>query len=651
MELKEFEAGRYDDELIVIRNPNNGKQELFNEEQFEMVRFLKQNESQTLLALLLPNIGIAKKAHILLCMRVLAKLKRMQIIDHFAITGQRASSNTTTLELSAPKNRLEMRSLGGFAAVLLGLTEKTVAKFGPPGVLLFYFLLAVLSIVFFPFAAVEPSLAVQGVNYWRGLGIAYLAVSGSFVMRALAQGAFLKALGRDSRNPCFCFFFPFFAMDIDRDEVNLAGFRARLQMDFLGIFSPLAFSAVFTLAALLGWITIPTAFWGFAGSVFAALILLSPFFSFDLADGLHVFFHREDLNERIAIGLRHIFQAKGSLSRAMLYSLIATLVWLIVWFDSLRSFWEAIANQVVSDLFTPIQALDRVSATIVVTGLLAALFLPAGIFIGAFVRDRMGARRKRVVVKQNEVKSSLSFEERMNALERIPLFSYLNEQERLALLNEMNPAFYEHGKNLVRQGEMGSEFFVLVRGRANAFYQDVTGRSHNLADLQEGDAFGEIALIDDVPRTASINSDGGCIVLSLKKDGFDRFAQTLGSSDRVKAMIRLTSFFRRHPLFSKLSAKDQAQLIDTFRFETLLAGDEVPSQDDSFHVLYSGQVRVDSGDDAADTTLAPDDCFGYSNRLNVRYFAQSGTGILSIKRHEFHNLIWEKLVEKPELFV
>ena len=172
-----------------------------------------------------------------------------------------------------------------------------------------------------------------------------------------------------------------------------------------------------------------------------------------------------------------------------------------------------------------------------------------------------------------------------------------------------------------------------------------------LAGLGEGDAFGEIALIDDVPRTASIVSDGGCIVLILRKEGFDRFAESLGSPDRVKAMVRLTSFFRRHPLFSKLGALDQAQLIDSFRYQTVTAGEQIPEGDENFFVIYSGVVRVDTGGADVEATLESDDCFGYSNPLNARYIAVEGTGLLSVAKDEFYNLIWEKLLQKQELFV
>jgi signal-transduction protein with cAMP-binding, CBS, and nucleotidyltransferase domain len=286
---------------------------------------------------------------------------------------------------------------------------------------------------------------------------------------------------------------------------------------------------------------------------------------------------------------------------------------------------------------------------IAILGLLA--LFPVFFLAVHHFRQRVLRRNRRVVVEKDKVKDSLTFEERISALEKIPLFAYLNDQERLALLNEMQPAFYKHGAYLVHQGELGKEFFVLVKGYAHATFTDSHGRPMMLADLREGDAFGEIALIDDVPRTASIISEGGCIVLMLRKEGFDHFAETLGSPDRVKAMVRLTSFFRRHPLFSKLSARDQAQLIDSFRFETITAGEQIPANDDNFHVIYSGVVRVDTGGADAETELHADDCFGYSNPLNARYIAMEGTGLLTVPKEQFHNLIWEKLVEKPELFV
>lgn len=651
MQLKPFEAGRYDDETILIRNPENGKQELLTESEFEIVKFLKQNESESLLALLLPNIGVAKKDHIVVCMKVLSKLKRMQIVDNFAITGRKLVSDTGTLELDIGKQKLEVPGVNTFAAVVFGLTEKTLGWLGPYPIILLTLFLAAFSFLFFPFDRVAVALPGDGISYPQMILMLYFVSSAALSVRALLQAALVKAYGGESRNHGLTFFFPLVSLYAQQRDINLAGYRARAQMAILGLIAPLAFSGFFTGLYMADVIGVSVAFFGFSACVLATLILACPFIAADVADLLHVYFLRDELVERVSTGLRKIFRTKGSLSREMLFALLATFVWLLAWLDCLRAFWEAISSVVSIDFFSQSSITLKIGSGFTIGALLLMLVMPAAVFLYAFLAEIIGSRNRRIVVQKDKVKDSLTFEERMRALERIPLFAYLNDSDRLSLLNEMQPAFFSHGDFLMHQGEVGQEFFVLVKGHANAYYTDVRGRNYLLADLGEGDAFGEIALIDDVPRTASIVSDGGCIVLVLKKEGFDRFAETLGSPDRVKTMIRLTSFFRRHPLFSKLGVKDQAQLIDTFSFTTVTMGEEVPGNDDRFYVIYSGKIRMDTGDDSADTTLLSDDCFGYADGLRADFFALEGTGLLSVQRDEFYSLIWEKLVTRPELFV
>lgn len=651
MQLKNFTAGRYDDNFIVICNPENRKQELFKEDEFEIVKFIKKNDQESLLGLLLPNIGVAKKEHIVVCLSVLKKLKRMQLVDDSSLTGRKLGTGTTTFDVETKKFKFEILGLQSLAAFLFKIIEKTFSWMGPTVFLLLVLLLASVGFLFFPFEAVDGAFHYEGVSYWKLLIILYGTLTAALSLRSIVQNTFVRALGRQTYFHGISFLFPFLVLHADKKEINLEGFRSRVQMALLGLLAPLMLASFFVGLQVLGWISLPTAYFAFSSCIFAFLLLVCPFFPADGADILHVLFLRDELKERISSGLREIFRTKGNLSREMLFALVVTFLWLLAWLDGLRAFWETISVNVSNDLFSP-YAIDRtIGAGLVVLAILSMVLMPAVIFTIGFVKDRFGSKKKKIQVQKESLKDTLSFEERMSALEKIPLFAYLNNQERLALLNEMQPMYFPHREFLMHQGEVGKEFFVLVRGGANAFFTDIHGRNYLLADLGEGDAFGEIALIDDVPRTASIVSDGGCIVLVLKKDGFDRFAQTLGTPDRVKTMIRLTSFFRRHPLFSKLGVKDQAQLIDTFEFNTITIGEEIPNNDDKFYVIYSGKVRLDTGDDSADVTLSSDDCFGYANALHANYFALEGTGLLSVKTDDFYKLIWEKLVERPELFL
>jgi hypothetical protein len=650
MQLKAFEAGRYDDDSIVVSNPTNGKQELFSEREYAIVKFLKQNEKQSLLALLMPNIGIAKKTHIEMCLRVLGKLKRMQIADYYSITGRSPESNTMTIDVMPEKTRLELTSLHALATTIYGISVRALAPLGQAGLLGGVVALAAFSFALFPFEAVDASLRDSTVSYAGLFLMAYVTVCLGLSLRAIVQASFLRGFGRDAQEPTVELMPPFVTLAASTREVNLLGFKTRAQMAVLGLAAPLACSFFYTLLAALRIVSPVTAFVGFAAGAGTTLALLCPLLSLDGATLLQTLLFRDELEDKVSSRLREVFQTRGSFGRELLFAVGIALAWLFVWLDCLRAFRDTFNARFAEDLASGTFA-AKAGAVLAMVTLLGLIFFPVAIVVFHFLRGRARRARKRVTVQKDKLNDSLTFEERIAALERIPLFAYLNDQERVSLQSEMQPAFYKHGDFLVHQGEVGKEFFVLVKGQAIAQYTDVKGKANVLAELVEGDAFGEIALIDDVPRTASIVSEGGCIALVLRKEGFDRFAESLGSPDRVKAMVRLTSFFRRHPLFSKLGARDQAQLIDSFRFQTITAGEEIPDGDENFHVIYAGSVRVDTGGADGETTLSNDDCFGYSNPLQARFVAVEGTGLLTVAKAEFHDLIWEKLVAKPELFV
>ncbi|MCO5142018.1 MAG: cyclic nucleotide-binding domain-containing protein [Oligoflexia bacterium] len=652
MQLKPFELGQYDDEHVVIYNPENRKQELLTIEEFEVVKFLKQNESETLLALLLPNIGIAKKSHIKICVAVLAKLKKLQILDVNTITGRKIESDTATLELELDKKKIEIAGLDAFSALCFGVFARLI-RWGGPGLIIFLAaILSTVGLLYFPYEDLNEGAFIV-FSYSHLFICIYLAATVAIWMRSLFQGALVESLGRSTIKHRFSFYWGFVFPTADFREVQLEGVRSRVLLSLVGILASLSTLVIPVGLLQLDVLSLQNVYFCVAGISFATLIFAAPFLPFDGATFIHTLFVRNKLSESISSGLRQIFKTKGSLSKEMLIGILVSFIWLLAWLDFTRMFWDVLSEKVVTDLTGQEDLTLQVMASVVVFLLLSALVFPAMVFVVGFLRDQTFFRKNKVVVEKGKEKDSLSFEERMSALEKIPLFSYLNDQERLALLNEMNPRYYASGEYLVHQGEVGSEFYVLVKGIANAYYAEPAGKTHFLADLGEGDAFGEIALIDDVPRTASIISDGGCIVLVLNKDGFDRFAESMGSPDRVKAMIRLTSFFRRHPLFSKLRAIEQAQLIDTFRFQFFKDGEyiQAAANSEEFLVVYSGGVKVDLGDDASDTTLEADDCFGYANGMNASFQSSGGTGLLAVGKVDFHNLIWEKLVSRPELFL
>ena len=75
---------------------------------------------------------------------------------------------------------------------------------------------------------------------------------------------------------------------------------------------------------------------------------------------------------------------------------------------------------------------------------------------------------------------------------------------------------------IVQQGDPGNHFYILARGIVEVSRVDPNGRSVVLAKLEDGDYFGEMALLSDQPRNATVRTLTPCVCLSLQRDLFER---------------------------------------------------------------------------------------------------------------------------------
>jgi ATP-binding cassette, subfamily B, bacterial len=94
-----------------------------------------------------------------------------------------------------------------------------------------------------------------------------------------------------------------------------------------------------------------------------------------------------------------------------------------------------------------------------------------------------------------------------------------------AALQEITDLFimekFEAGVRVVEQGGEGDKFYIIVRGKVEVVVKLDSGTSRRLAVLEDGDHFGEIALLRSVPRTASIAALTPCVCLALSREDFD----------------------------------------------------------------------------------------------------------------------------------
>ncbi len=101
-------------------------------------------------------------------------------------------------------------------------------------------------------------------------------------------------------------------------------------------------------------------------------------------------------------------------------------------------------------------------------------------------------------------------------LHKIPLFQGLNDRQYELLAKRMVERTYDAGQAIVNQGTGGEGFFLIVSGKAEAIRERADGVKVNVNNFGPTDYFGELALLDDGVRTASVVAleKTNCLVLT-----------------------------------------------------------------------------------------------------------------------------------------
>ncbi len=126
----------------------------------------------------------------------------------------------------------------------------------------------------------------------------------------------------------------------------------------------------------------------------------------------------------------------------------------------------------------------------------------------------------------------------VSRLQRIPLFAALDPELLAAFAKHLMLERHAAGEVIIKQGDIGDKLYLIVRGQVEVVASDTSGQQRLMAVLWAGDHFGEMALLYDMRRTATVRARTPVQLYSLSKEDFNTLlASVPGTHDQLEQTV------------------------------------------------------------------------------------------------------------------
>ncbi|XP_063365617.1 cGMP-dependent protein kinase, isozyme 2 forms cD4/T1/T3A/T3B isoform X3 [Cydia amplana] len=208
----------------------------------------------------------------------------------------------------------------------------------------------------------------------------------------------------------------------------------------------------------------------------------------------------------------------------------------------------------------------------------------------------------------------------------------------------MYPVEYAAGSLIIKEGDVGSIVYVMEEGRV-----EVSRENKYLSTMAPGKVFGELAILYNCKRTATIKAATDCRLWAIERQCF----QTIMMRTGLIRQAEYTDFLKSVPIFKNLPEDTLIKISDVLEETHYQNGDYIVRQGargDTFFIISKGQVKVTqklpNNDEKFIRSLTKGDFFGEKalqgddlRTANIIADAPEGTTCLVIDRETFNQLI------------
>ena len=189
-----------------------------------------------------------------------------------------------------------------------------------------------------------------------------------------------------------------------------------------------------------------------------------------------------------------------------------------------------------------------------------------------------------------EAKSALSEMLISSAIAGNILFSEMDASEAKRVLDALFAVEVVLGDDITKQGEEGDNFYILESGTCEVLISK-GGVDASVHNYSAGASFGELALMYNCPRAATVRATSRCKLWAMDRSSFRAILMSTGSKTRSL----YESFLESVPLFSGMRKDERVKIADVLRPMDFADGDEILTQGDvgdSMFILEKGSAKA-----------------------------------------------------------
>jgi cAMP-dependent protein kinase regulator len=185
----------------------------------------------------------------------------------------------------------------------------------------------------------------------------------------------------------------------------------------------------------------------------------------------------------------------------------------------------------------------------------------------------------------------------------IPLFSDLKKEELSRVMERIQAKWFGQGKAICKEGDPGNSIFIISHGKVAVLRQQPGRGKTKLAELKEGDFFGEFGYFSNSRRQATVEALEDTEVLELTKEELQKIVREFPSVSQVlfkfyKERV-LDNLLATSALFRDFPPAERRQVLNHLSLKEVPAGTRVIQEGDPgdcMYIIKSGEVEVSTSD-------------------------------------------------------